>query len=142
MSFLDWVKDSFTESQEKKRADREMMDRIRKETEMEARLVFEKEMRQKSLELAIGKAKKDAATKSGYRRFQAENRLRNLNNPKSSEGFFGKMREYTQRNIAKREQNLQRTSELKNISNNQKSSGERKRPFTPTRLQAGRSYYA
>jgi len=141
MSFLDWIKDSFTQSQERKKEDREMMDRIRKEAAIQERIVFEKEMREKSLQLAIGRAKKDASIKSGYQKFQAENRLRNLNNPKSSEGFLGRMREYTQRNIARREKNLQRTEELKKITKDIKESGNRKKPFTASRLNTTPSYY-
>ncbi len=113
MSFFDWIKDGVSNHFEKKKQDQELVDRIRKETAIQERQIFEEQMRKDALEVAIAKAKREAAELSGLKKMRAENRLRNLNNPQSREGFLGKMREYTQRNIARREENLRRTAEIK-----------------------------
>lgn len=113
MSFFDFIKDGVSNHFQKRKEDQELVDRIRKETAIQERQIFEEQMRKDALEVAIGKAKREAAELSGLKKMRAENRLRNLNNPQSREGFLGRMREYTQRNIARREENLRRTAEIK-----------------------------
>ncbi|KKN09619.1 hypothetical protein LCGC14_1044740 [marine sediment metagenome] len=113
MGFFDFIKEGVSNHFEKRKQDQELVDRIRKETAVQERQIFEEQMRKDALEVAKAKAKKEAAELSGLKKMRAENRLRNLNNPQSREGFLGKMREYTQRNIARREENLRRTAEIK-----------------------------
>ena len=110
-----------------------MVDRLRLEAEVERKRVLEEEMRKHMKELAIGKAKRDAAELSGLKKHRAENRLRNLQNPRTEMGIFSKLSEYTQRNIARREENLRRTEERKEDAKEIVRSPSRK-PFTPTRL--------
>ncbi len=139
MGFFDFIKEGMDNHFQKKKEDQELVDRIRKETAIQERQIFEKQMRKDALEVAIGKAKREAAELSGLKKMRAENRLRNLNNPQSREGFLGKMREYTQRNIARRDENLRRTAEIKAslpAGNQQVPLGNRK-PFSPSRVQTG-----
>ena len=133
MSLLGDIKESFSNRSQKKKEEQELIDRIRLETEVQRKQVLEEELRKNMRELAIGKAKKDAAELSGLKKHRAENRLRNLQNPQTQMGIFGKLSEYTQRNIARREENLRRTEEMKKNSKEDIRSPSRK-PFTPTRL--------
>ena len=139
MSFFDWIKDGVSNHFEKKKQDQELVDRIRKETAIQERQIFEEQMRKDALEVAKAKAKREAAELSGLKKMRAENRLRNLNNPQSREGFLGKMREYTQRNIARREENLRRTAEIKASlpTGNQQVPVASQKPFSPSRVQTG-----
>ncbi len=139
MSFFDWIKDGVSNHFEKKKQDQELVDRIRKETAIQERQIFEEQMRKDALEVAKAKAKREAAELSGLKKMRAENRLRNLNNPQSREGFLGKMREYTQRNIARREENLRRTDEIKASlpTGNQQVPVASQKPFSPSRVQTG-----
>ncbi len=130
MSFFDFIKEGVSNHFDKRKEDQELVDRIRKETAIQESIIFEKQMREDSLEVAKAHAKRNAARSSGLQKMRAENRLRNLNKPQSGEGFLGKMREYTQRNLAKREENLQRTAEIQqSIPQTPGSLGNRK-PFS------------
>lgn len=136
MSFLDGFKEFFEDRSQKRKEEKELVDRIRLESEVHRKQVLEEELRENMKKLAIGKAKRDAAELSGLKKHQAENRLRNLKNPQIPTGIFGKLSEYTQRNIARREENLRRTEERKQQAKESVSSPQRK-PFSPTRLGNG-----
>ena len=133
MSFLDGVKEFFEDRSQKRREEKELVDRIRLESEVHRKQVLEDEVRKNMKELAIGKAKKDAAELSGLKKHRAENRLRNLQNPQTEMGWFSKLSEYTQRNIARREENLRRTEEIRGRPKENIQNPQRK-PFSPTRL--------
>ena len=136
MGFFDWIKESFEDRSQKRKEEKELVDKLRLESEVHRKQVLEDEMRKNMKELAIGKAKKDAAELSGLKKHRAENRLRNLQNPQTEMGWFSKLSEYTQRNIAKREENLKRTEERKGQIKEDVGSLQRK-PFSPTRLGNG-----
>ena len=51
-------------------------------------------------------------------------------------GFLGKLSEYTQRNIAKREENMKNTEENK-MKAKENIPTSRRKPFSPTRLRNG-----
>ncbi len=133
MSFLDSIKESFEDRSQKRKEEKELVDRMHLEAEVIRKQTLEDEMRKNVKELAIGKAKRDAAELSGLKKHRAENRLRNLQNPQTGVGFFSKLAEYTQRNIAKREENLRRTEEKKQQVTEEIQNPQRK-PFSPTRL--------
>ena len=133
MSIFDEIKESFSNRSQKRKEEKELVDKMRLEAEVIRKQTLEDEMRKNIKELAIGKAKKDAATLSGLQKHRAENRLRNLQNPQTQTGIFSKLSEYTQRNIARREENLKRTEETRGRAKENIRSPSRK-PFTPTRL--------
>lgn len=133
MTLFDGIKEFFEDKSQKRKEEQELVDRIRLETEVHRKQILEEEMRKNMLELAIGKAKKDAAELSGLQKHRAENRLRNLQNPQTQMGFFSKLAEYTQRNIARREENLKRTEEMRGKAKENIQTPQRK-PFSPTRL--------
>ncbi len=143
MGFLDTIKDAIGKKVEKRKEEQAIIDRIRLEAEVERQSVLETEMRKHSLEVARAKAKKDAARLSGVQKRRAENRLRNLNKQEMKPtNVFSKLQEYTQKNLARREENLQKTEEVrKSIGKpfKQQTPLPRRKPFEPSRLR--RNYH-
>ena len=114
MGFWDNLKEEWAEKARIRKEEEEMIRRLKIEAAVEKNRIFEEEFRKNTFEIARAKAKKEAAEKSGLQKLRAENRLRNLDKlEKNPAGFLGKLSEYTQRNIAKREENLKRTEEIK-----------------------------
>jgi len=93
------------------------MDRLRLEARMQQQQIFEEEFRKNALEVAKAHAKKQAANLSGLQKLRALNRSKRLTesgqNPSS---FLSRLAEYTQKNLAKREENLKRTTELRAVA--------------------------
>ncbi len=141
-NFFGGLKEKFQESQERKRVEKEEFARMQREADFQRKQIFEEQFRKDSLEVAKARAKKDAANLSGLQKLRATNRLRNLNkadaeNPTS---IFSKLSAYTQRNMAKREENLKRTEEIRKVADEMRkkdihkefhSPGMRK-PFQPS----------
>jgi hypothetical protein len=120
MGIFDSIKESLANHFDKQKEDKEMMERLRKEADMQRRLAFEEQYKINAKEVAIAKAKRDAARLSGLQKLRAENRARQLESSSGeSAGMFQKFQEYTQKNIARREQNLSMTqkmqTDIKNI---------------------------
>jgi len=114
MSVLKSISDGVQSYFDKRNEDREVMDNLRHEAEAQKRLIFEEEFKKNALEVAKAEAKKEAAEKSGLQKLRAMNRTRRLNEIKDpSNSIFGKLGEYTQKNLARREENLKRTHELR-----------------------------
>ena len=109
------IKQKFADSQEQKRLEKDELARMQREVDFQAKVVFQKEFRENALKVAIGKAKKDAAEKSGIQKLQAQNRLRRLQEPGANDpsNFFNKFSAYTQKNLARKEENLKRTAALR-----------------------------
>lgn len=131
MQIFDSIKDSISSHFERKKVDREMMERLEKDAENERRIIFQQEFKKNALEVARSKAKEDAAKMSGLQRLRAKSRSRNLDrssaNPPGS--FFEKFAEYTQKNMARRDENLKRTEMMR--SEAEKIKAERARGKTP-----------
>ncbi len=98
---------------DKKKEQQEFMERLNFEAEVQRKQIFEEEFKKNALEVAKAKAKKDAASLSGLQKLRAENRYRNLNKQQDTGTFFEKMRDYTQKNLARREDNLKRTEMMR-----------------------------
>ena len=122
MGFFDSIKESIQRSSDRKRAEREALDKLRQEAKMQQQIAFEEEFAKRAKDVAVARAKKDAARLSGYQKMQAENRLRNLNrNDQKPDSWFSKFSEYTQKNMAKRDENLKATEERRaNLSQTKK----------------------
>ena len=114
-NFLGNLKQKFQESQERKKQEKLEMERMQREVDFERQRVFQAEFKKNALEIAIGQAKKDAASKSGLQKLRSLNRLRRLNEPNATDpaNFFANFSAYTQRNLAKREENLKRTKVMR-----------------------------
>ncbi|KKK63035.1 hypothetical protein LCGC14_2998350 [marine sediment metagenome] len=114
MGFFDYIKEGIKNHFDKKKEDREMVEKWQKEVDLQKQQIFEDEFKKNALEVARGEAKKDAASKSGLQKLRATNRLRNLENNNMAPGsFFNKLSEYTQKNLAKRQENMKKTDEMR-----------------------------
>lgn len=111
MGFLDSLTNGIKESFQKRKLERENLQKLQEEANTQRLLIFNEEFRKDSLEVVRRKAKQDAAKLSGLQKLRAVNRARRLTDPSSS--FFGKMSQFTQKNIAKREENIKRTEEMR-----------------------------
>ena len=113
MGFLDTIQNSLKGHFDKKKEQKELVDRLRLETKVQEQIIFEKEFKKNALEVAKAQAKKQAAELSGIRKLRAMNRARNLSQPHASGSFFSKLGEHTQRNLAKRDENIKKTAVLR-----------------------------
>lgn len=122
MGILDSFKRSFQNHFDKQKEEREMMEKIQQEARAHKLQIMEEEFRKNSLLVAEAHAKKEAATKSGLQKLRATNRARNLANPQmaSPGSLFEKLGEYTQKNLAKREDNLKKTAEMRKVAEEMK----------------------
>lgn len=114
MGFFDSIKLGIKNHFEKQRERREQLEQIQRQADAEANVVFQKQFKEHSVAIAKKKAYQDAAKKSGIQKLRAMNRARRLNETGAPPGsFFAKLSEYTQKNIAKREENLARTKVMR-----------------------------
>lgn len=121
MGFLNSISSAFRDHFDKKKEEREIMERVQKEAEIQRLEVFEENLRKNSLEVAKAKALKDAAEKSGLQRLRQINRAKNLASSQAPPGsFFEKLGGYTQKNLARREANLAKTEALRKAAQEMK----------------------
>lgn len=115
MSIFQALANTFKDHFNKKKEEAEMMDRLRKEAEMERIKVFEEEFKKNAIKVAKAQAIKDAYNKSGIQKLRALNRVTNLDNPSANNpnSIFQKLSEYTQKNLARRDENLRKTEILR-----------------------------
>lgn len=110
MGIFDSLKNSLSGHFDKKREEKEWLERLQKEAVQEERKVFEEQFKKNAFEVAKKRAFKDAAEKSGLAKLQAINRSRRLSEGNIPPGsFFSRLSEFTKKNIANREENLSRT---------------------------------
>ncbi len=142
MGFFDSITKGIQNHFNKRREEQEMMDQLQKEVEIKRIQAFKEEYKKNALQVAISKAKEDAAQKSGLQQMRALNRARRLQEGGQQPGsFFERLSEYTQKNIAKREENLKHTEAMRQNSEVQRSNQQNQRVASrPQRSQAfGRS---
>jgi len=116
MGFFDTAREKIREHFDKNRQDREKMEGLRKEVDLQRQQIFEEQFKKDSLEVVKRQAYREAAEKSGMQKLRAETRLRRLNESSSTPEpgtWREKMRDYTAKNIARRQENLQRTVEIR-----------------------------
>ncbi len=111
MSWWDNISKGFKEGLDRRREEREQLHKLQREAAFQQRQAFEEEFRKQSLEVAKERAKRDAAKATGMAKLQAINRKQVLDQPSNS--FFTKLAIHTQKNLAKREENLKRTAEVR-----------------------------
>ncbi len=118
MGFFDTIKNSFQSHLDKKKEQRDFEDRLRFEAKVQEKQIFEQQFKKDALEVSRSRAMKEAAEKSGLQKLRAVNRARRLTESgDTNQGtMFSKLSEMTQRNIAKREQNLKRTQEMRDTA--------------------------
>ncbi len=117
MSLFGSIKESIKGHFEQRKENQVRMDKLRREANSEYSKIFQEEFKLNSREVVKAKAKKDAAEKSGLQKLRATNRSRNLSGQGIDPGtFFGKFSDYTKGNIARREENLKKTEELRKVA--------------------------
>lgn len=134
------LKKKFAENQERKRIEKEELARMQREVDFQAKQAFQEEFKKNALKVAIGRAKRDAAKKSGIQKLVALNRAKRLQESgvKDPSNFFSKFSAYTQKNLARREENLKRTEEMREAAKKIKEekpnirTPERRKPFEPS----------
>ncbi len=114
----DNIQEKFRENSERKRLDKLQMDGLRKEAKFHHQVAFEEAYRENSRLVAIARAKKEAAKSSGYQKLKATERLNRLKQSDANEpmNLFAKIRDHTQKNLARRDENLKRTEERMKIA--------------------------
>ena len=128
MGFLDIIKNGMKNHFDKKKEEREMMEKMQREVDFQKQEIFRDEFKKNALEVARAKAKKEAAIQSGLQKLRSTNRARNLEEHKMVPGsFFGRLSEYTQKNIANREKNLGKTQLMRNTAKYMREENMRKR---------------
>ncbi len=112
------IREKFRASQDRKRAEKEEIDKMQREADFRARQVFQEEFQKNANKIAIDRAKREAASKSGMQKLIAENRVRRMEEPGANDpsNFFNKFSSYTQKNLARREQNMKRTKEMQEVA--------------------------
>ena len=116
MGFFDTAREKIREHFEKNRENREKMQELHREADMQRQQIFEEQFKKNALEVAKSRAYKDAAEKSGIQKLRAETRIRRLNEQSSTPepgSWRERLREYTSKNMLRREENLKRTEEIR-----------------------------
>lgn len=131
MGLLDSFKAGIQNHFNKRKEEREMIEKLQLEAKIQEKQTFEEEFKKYAKDVAISKAKKDAARLSGYQKLKAANRLRNLQRTDMATpmGFFEKIQVHTQKNLARREENLKRTTELREIAKKEREKRMLNRPI-------------
>ncbi|HEC39510.1 hypothetical protein LCGC14_0538390 [marine sediment metagenome] len=117
-NLFDNLKEKIQKNQEKKRLEKEDFARMQREVDFQRKQIFEDEFKKNALEVAKAQAKKDAAKLSGLQKLRATNRARNLERAETGNpmSMFSKLSEYTQKNMARRDENLKRTEEMRSTA--------------------------
>ena len=105
-----------------------MIDELQREADMERAKAFKEQFKIDAKQVAISQAKRDAANLSGLQKLRATNRANRMQTQEPTPGtFFGKLSEYTKKNLANREDNLKRTAQIRKVAEEekQKKLGER-----------------
>ena len=141
-NLLENLKERTQQHFDKKKAEKEEMEMLQREVDFKKKQIFQDEFRKNALEVARAQAKKEAAKASGLQKLRATNRLRRLNetNAENPGNYLSKFAEYTQKNLAKREENMKRTeamrSEGKKIKEESMNKGsinpQIRKPFQPS----------
>lgn len=114
MSFLQNIQGRIKSYFDKQKEDKDLINRLQLEADFQRRQMFEQEYRQNALEVARARAKKDAASMSGLQKLRALNRSRRLNEDSPDKpSFLKNLSQYTQKNLARQEQNMKRTDEIR-----------------------------
>lgn len=128
MGLLDSLKESFKRSNQRKQREKEIINDARLEVEIEKQRLFQEQFKINSLEVAKSQAYREAAEKSGIQKLRALNRSRRLNENNITPGsVFERLSEYTKKNLANREENLERTKAMREAAKEMKESRESQR---------------
>lgn len=117
MEIWDSLKESLQRNSERKEREKQIINDARLEVEIEKQKIFQEAFKKNALEVAKGQAYKEAAEKSGLQKLRAVNRSRRLNENNITPGsIFERLSEYTKKNLANRQENLDRTKAMRNTA--------------------------
>jgi len=118
-NLVEGIKSKSKEIYDKKAEEKLEEERLRKEMRTVEKIEFEKAFKESALKAARIKAQRDAANKTGLAKLRAMGRAKDLENP-NRRGNLSKLSEYMAKNIARREQNLEKTKMLKEEAEKQR----------------------
>lgn len=126
------IKSKLAERDRQKKADQAMIHQMDVQAKQIERQEFQTAYRANAKKVAIASANKRAAESTGYQKLVAMNRARHLaTNNQAPGGAFEKLKNYTQANLAKREENIkateQRRIDAKKVKDERESSMKRDR---------------
>ena len=134
MSFWDSIKEGLKNHFDKNKAQEEQIAEITRLNKIEASNAFASEFTRTQKKVLIAKAKRDANVKSGNQRYQAANRLRNLEKEDNPASVFDNFKQYTRSNLARREERLKETEAKRQL--NQKMRLERVNKLQQNKIQS------
>ncbi len=114
---------------EKKKEERKWMEGLQREASAQQKILFEEQFKKNALEVGRRKAKKDAEKLSGLQKLRAINRASRLTESGQNENLFSKLSQFTQKNIARREENLKRTEMIRKEADKIKNSTQKTIPL-------------
>lgn len=110
MGFFDSIAGGVRNYFDKNKEEQQMMEQLQKEADLHRLEVFKEEFQKRAKKVAEFKATKDADEKSGLQKLRAVSRARDLSQEGPPPGsFFEKFSNFTKKNIANRERNLEKT---------------------------------
>lgn len=112
MSLLNKIRSVLNKRSEEKNRDIDLENEIKREEEA----IYKKEYRRQAIEAAKIKAKLDATRKVGLAKLRAVAKQESLESKKPKTGFLGRLSEYTQANLQRREAMIQRTAKLRSAA--------------------------
>ena len=121
MSFLDSIGKGIKGYFDKNAAQQEAMDELQRNADRQRLIAFKEQFAIDSKVVALAQAKKESAEKSGLQKLRAENRTRRLNESGPEPGtFYEKLSNFTQKNKARMQQNLERTKAMRETAEKMK----------------------
>ncbi len=114
MGLLGSISSAFKGHFDKNKEQKEIEERVRKEAQVERLDIYEEELRRNAFEVVKIRAKNEALNSSGLQKLRQVARVSDLENRQPAPGsFLEKLRNHTQKNLANRDRNLQKTAKLR-----------------------------
>jgi len=121
MNIFDSISNVIKNRFDKGREQREMMEGLQKEADAQRLMAFKDAFSENAKIVAIAQAKRDAAELSGLQKLRAANRSRNLSGEGPEPGtFFEKLSDFTKKNKARMQNNLEHTAKMRAIGQQEK----------------------
>lgn len=117
MGFFDSIKESITNHFNKKREERERMERLQEDAANQQAFFFEQQFAENAKIVALAKAKSDAMKLSGLEKLRATNTALQMQSAGAERpGRWAKLREFTRRNKQRMQENLAKTAEKRKVA--------------------------
>lgn len=128
MGIFDSISNGFKNHFDKNRKQREMVQGLQREADAQRLVAFQEEFKVKAKIVAIDQAKRDAAKLSGFDKLRATGRVSDLSEGGPEPGtFFEKLSDFTKKNKARMESNLEKTKKMRAVADQEKGKAFAKR---------------